>query len=68
VQNDQVASWFNGERAIVLAIQRQPGSNTVETVDRDQGRARRLPAALPPALKLDVIYDRSSRSATRSTT
>jgi HAE1 family hydrophobic/amphiphilic exporter-1 len=31
VQNDQAASWFNGERAIVLAIRRQPGSNTVET-------------------------------------
>src|SRR5690606_6776434 len=33
VQNDKVASWFNNTRAVVLAIQRQPGANTVEVVD-----------------------------------
>src|SRR5437762_8929870 len=33
VENDKTASWFNGDRAIVLAIQRQPGTNTVEVVD-----------------------------------
>ena len=33
VQNDKVASWFNGTRSIVLAVQRQPGTNTVEVVD-----------------------------------
>src|SRR4029079_6665443 len=33
VENDRVASWFNGDRAIVLAVQRQPGTNTVEVVD-----------------------------------
>ena len=34
VQNDKTASWFNGTRAIVLAIQKQPGTNTVAVVDR----------------------------------
>ena len=33
VQNDKTASWFNGVRAIVLAIQKQPGTNTVAVVD-----------------------------------
>ena len=59
VENDKVASWFNNERAIVLAIQRQPGSNTIEVVD---GIRRVLPsfeALLPPAVDLHIIYDRS---------
>src|ERR1041385_6446884 len=34
VQNDKIASWFNNKRGIVLAVQRQPGVNTVETVDK----------------------------------
>ena len=33
VQNDKVASWFNNDRAVVLAVQRQPGTNTIEVVD-----------------------------------
>ena len=33
VQNDKVANWYNDERAVMLAIQRQPGTNTVEVVD-----------------------------------
>ena len=34
VQNDKIASWFNNTRGIVLAVQRQPGVNTVEVVDK----------------------------------
>ena len=59
VQNDQVAAWYNGERAIVLAIQRQPGANTVETVDRIMATLPGFRATLPPSVKLDVLYDRS---------
>ena len=33
VENNKVATWYNGERAVVLAIQRQPGSNTIQVVD-----------------------------------
>ena len=59
VQNDQVASWFNGKRAVVLAIDRQPGSNTVATVDRIRAVLPQFEATLPPSIKLGVLYDRS---------
>ena len=44
VQTDKVASWFNDDRAVVLAVQRQPGTNTIEVVD---GMLK--PAARPSA-------------------
>ncbi|HLB25651.1 MAG TPA: efflux RND transporter permease subunit [Nitrospirota bacterium] len=59
VENDKVASWYNGTRAVVLAIQRQPGTNTVEVVD---GIKKLLPTfreQMPAAVSLDVLYDRS---------
>lgn len=59
VQNDQVASWFNGQRSILLAIQRQPGANTVTTVDKIKSLLPAFSATLPPSVKLDVLYDRS---------
>ncbi|HEX5305454.1 MAG TPA: efflux RND transporter permease subunit, partial [Dyella sp.] len=59
VQDDQRASWFNGQRAIVLAIQRQPGANTVETVNRIRQVLPRFRAGLPPSVSLQVLYDRS---------
>ena len=43
VENDKVAGWVGDQRAVVLAIQRQPGTNTVEVVERDQ----QDPAGLP---------------------
>ncbi|MFK2878429.1 efflux RND transporter permease subunit [Rhodanobacter hydrolyticus] len=59
VQNDQVASWYNGKRAIVLAIDRQPGSNTVATIDRIRAVLPQFLATLPPSIKLETLYDRS---------
>jgi HAE1 family hydrophobic/amphiphilic exporter-1 len=59
VQNDLAASWYNGERAIVLAIQRQPGANTVETVNRIRALLPGFTAGLPPSVKLETLYDRS---------
>ena len=59
VQNDQRLSSFNGQRAIVLAIQRQPGANTVATVDRIKAVLPSFRAGLPPSVKLDMLYDRS---------
>jgi HAE1 family hydrophobic/amphiphilic exporter-1 len=59
VQTDKVASWYNGERAIVLAIQRQPGTNTVQVVDAIRRVLPSFEAQLPAGVKLAVLYDRS---------
>jgi HAE1 family hydrophobic/amphiphilic exporter-1 len=59
VQNDKVASWFNGERAVVLAIQRQPGTNTVEVVDSIRSLIPQFQLEIPASLKLNTLYDRS---------
>jgi HAE1 family hydrophobic/amphiphilic exporter-1 len=59
VQTDKVASWFNKERAVVLAVQRQPGTNTVEVVDAIRALLPTFRQQLPAALNLNVVYDRS---------
>jgi len=59
VQNDKVASWFNGTRGIILAVQRQPGTNTVEVVDRIRNLLPTLRAQIPASVSLDIVYDRS---------
>jgi len=59
VENDKIAAWYNDTRAITLAIQRQPGTNTVEVVDAVQKLVRSLRAEIPPSIRLDVLYDRS---------
>ncbi len=59
VENDKVASWYNGTRAIVLAILRQPGTNTVEVVNRVRALLPTLRAAIPASVEVAVLYDRS---------
>ncbi len=59
VQDTKQASWFNGERAIVLAIQRQPGTNTVAVAQRVKAEIARLRPSLPPSVELATLYDRS---------
>src|SRR5262249_41950642 len=60
VENNKVASWFNGNRAVVLAVQRQPGTNTIEVVDAIKNLLPTFQAQLPGSVKLDVLYDRST--------
>jgi HAE1 family hydrophobic/amphiphilic exporter-1 len=59
VQTDKVASWFNDNRAVVLAVQRQPGTNTIEVVDAVRTLLPVFRQQLPAAVSLDVVYDRS---------
>jgi HAE1 family hydrophobic/amphiphilic exporter-1 len=59
VQNDRVASWFNGKRAIVLAVQRQPGTNTIAIVNEIRRILPHFEETLPASVHLDILYDRS---------
>ena len=59
VQNDKVAAWYNGTRGVVLAVQRQPGTNTIEIVDAVKRILPTFEAQLPPSIKLSTLYDRS---------
>ena len=59
VQNDKMYAWFNSTRSINLWVQRQPGTNTVEVVDKIRALFPEFKAELPPAMNLDVVYDRS---------
>ena len=59
VQNNKVASWFSGRRAIVLAVQRQPGTNTVEVADGVLQLLARLRPQFPSSVDIATLYDRS---------
>jgi HAE1 family hydrophobic/amphiphilic exporter-1 len=59
VENDKVAGWQGDTRAIVLAIQRQPGTNTVQVVDGIKTLLPSFRARIPPAIEMTILYDRS---------
>ncbi len=59
VENDKARTWYNGTRAIVLAVQRQPGANTVEVADRIRAMLPQIESELPDGVKLQVHSDRS---------
>ncbi|MDI1301745.1 MAG: efflux RND transporter permease subunit [bacterium] len=59
IENNKVATWFVKKRAIILAIQRQPGANTVATVNAIKAILPSFQENLPAAIKLEVLYDRS---------
>jgi len=59
VENDKTASWYNDARTIYLAVQRQPGTNTVEIVDSIRAQLPLLQAQLPASLRLVIRSDRS---------
>ena len=59
VENDKTAAWFNGQRAIVLAIQRQPGTNTVEVVKSVRALLPEFESKLPASAQLKILFDRS---------
>jgi hydrophobic/amphiphilic exporter-1 (mainly G- bacteria), HAE1 family len=64
VEDDKTASWYyegdrDGERAIVLGIQRQPGTNTIEVTDNIKKLLPNFKAELPPSVDMSILYDRS---------
>ncbi|MDB5593083.1 MAG: acriflavine resistance protein [Hyphomicrobiales bacterium] len=60
VENFQSASWNDGTRAIVLAVQRQPDANTVEVVDRVMKMLPNFKEQLPPSATISAFNDRST--------
>ena len=58
-ENELIAGWFNQKRAIILAIQRQPGANVIETVGQVKARLPVLEASIPAAVKINIISDRT---------
>jgi HAE1 family hydrophobic/amphiphilic exporter-1 len=59
VENAKVAAWFNDRRTIMLAIFRQPGSNTIDTVSAIRKVLPAFQANLPASIDLQAHYDRS---------
>jgi HAE1 family hydrophobic/amphiphilic exporter-1 len=59
VQDTKRASWYNGQRAVVLAIQRQPGTNTVAVAERVKAEVERLRPQIPPSIDIATLNDRS---------
>jgi hydrophobic/amphiphilic exporter-1 (mainly G- bacteria), HAE1 family len=60
VQNDKVAGWFNQERSIILSVQRQPGTNTIDVVEGVKAILPDFRAQLPAAVNLEILVDRST--------
>jgi multidrug efflux pump subunit AcrB len=59
VENNRVAAWVNGERAILLIVRRQPGANILETNDRIKAVMPLLKSSISPAIKVEVSSDRT---------
>jgi hydrophobe/amphiphile efflux-1 (HAE1) family protein len=59
-ENNKIAAWANGKPAILLAVLKQPGANVIETVDRIKALLPQLQAAIPTAVKVDVLSDRTT--------
>jgi HAE1 family hydrophobic/amphiphilic exporter-1 len=59
VENNRVASWYNGDRAVILAIQRQPGTNTVAVANGVKELLASLRVQIPPSVEIHTLYDKS---------
>jgi multidrug efflux pump len=59
-ENVKQAAWMNDTPAVIVNIQRQPGSNVIEVVNRIKNLLPQLQSALPPAVKVTVLTDRTT--------
>jgi HAE1 family hydrophobic/amphiphilic exporter-1 len=60
VENDKTAAWYVDQRAVVLAIQRQPGTNTVEVARAVKDLLPTFRKQIPASVTLNTLYDRSA--------
>ncbi len=54
------AAWANGKRGVFLVVYKQPGANVIETVNKIKSLLPRLVAAIPPAINIGIISDRTT--------
>ena len=59
VQTNKVAAWFNDTRSITLAVQKQPGTNTVQVADAVNELLPKLRAQMPASVEIETFFDRS---------
>src|ERR1039457_6093187 len=59
VDNDKIVAWYDNKRAVILAVQRQPGTNTVEVVDNVKRLLPEFRKEIPPAIHLSIAFDAS---------
>src|SRR3954468_10044533 len=59
VENDKTAAWFVDKRSVILAIQRQPGTNTVEVAGAVKKLIPIVSQQIPASVQLRILYDRS---------
>ncbi|HSX69730.1 MAG TPA: efflux RND transporter permease subunit, partial [Pseudomonas sp.] len=58
-ENERLAAWANRNETVLLTIQRQPGANVIEVVDRIQSLLPQITASLPSTLEVQVLTDRT---------
>jgi hydrophobe/amphiphile efflux-1 (HAE1) family protein len=58
-QNDELLSWQNGHKGVLLVVYKQPGANVIETVERVKAALPRLEADIPPTIHVHTIVDRT---------
>jgi HAE1 family hydrophobic/amphiphilic exporter-1 len=61
VENTKTAGWYNNSRAIVLTVQRQPGTNTIQVVDNVKKLLPTFRAQMPASVELNILFDRSEQ-------
>jgi hydrophobe/amphiphile efflux-1 (HAE1) family protein len=59
VENTRLAAWYNERPAVLVDVQRQPGANIIETVDRIKELLPRLAATMPPGVHVSILTDRT---------
>ncbi len=60
LENTKVGGWYEGAPAVIVDVQRQPGANVIETVQRVLGELPKLQRAMPAGAKLTVVSDRTN--------
>jgi multidrug efflux pump len=60
IENTQASAWMNKVPAVIVNIQRQPGANIIDVVDRIKALLPKLRATIPPAIKVTVLTDRTT--------